>query len=166
MKSLESYIKLASRGDASAAFEAAKIMFYEKYNEVIFQSMLRKAAKLGNINAQRYLGFIGLANKLVEPSSTTTHIIYNKSATAAYEWFEKASNAGDVISTFAVYKCLQHGIGVEKNEEKAEETLNTIVDHLSLDILPLMFFFDTYHVSKTNTNEFVQRSTLKTLLAS
>ena len=42
MNKLNYYISLATKGNAEAAYEVAKLMHYEKYNEVIVQSMLRK----------------------------------------------------------------------------------------------------------------------------
>lgn len=170
MKSLNHYLSLTNHSDvtvaAAAAFEAAKIMHHEKYNEVIVQAMLRKAGELGDANAQRWLGFIGLTGKLIEPISTTSNIIYYKDASVSYQWFKSAASSGDILSAFAVYKCLQHGIGVAKNPEKAENILNTIADKLSFDILPLMFFFDTYHTSQKVAYPIEQQTTLRNLLAS
>ena len=170
MKSLNHYLSLTAHSNtavaAAAAFEAAKIMYQEKYNEVIIQAMLRKAGELGDVNAQRWLGFIGLTNRLVDPISTTSNIIYYNDARVPYQWFKKAADSGDVISAFAVYKCLQHGIGVPKNIEKAESVLNIIADKLSFDILPLMFFFDTYHAHQTPSCMPEHHITLRSLLAS
>lgn len=144
MKTLNYYISLSTKGNAEAAYEAAKLMHYEKYNEVIVQSMLRKAAHLGNVNAQRWLGFIGLANKLVDPDSTISNIKYITDHRHAYSWFEHAAAQGDTISAFAVFRCLQHGIGVERDPEKANALLESISGKLDYDMLPLIFFFDTY----------------------
>lgn len=170
MRSLNHYLSLTAHGNpgvaAAAAFEAAKIMYNEKYNEVIVQAMLRKSGELGDVNAQRWLGFIGLTNRLIDPVSTTSNIIYYKDASVAYQWFKKAADKGDLISTFAVYKCLQHGIGVTKNLEKAEHILDTIADKLSFDVLPFMFFFDAYHEPKTTAHTIEYQTTLRNLLAS
>lgn len=144
MKNLNYYISLAEKGNAEAAYEAAKIMHYIKYNDVIFQAMLRKAGGLGNVNAQRWLGFICLANKLIDPESTVSNIKYVSGHEAAYAWFEKAAAQGDTVSAFAVSKCLQYGIGVEKDSKKAEDVLNAISGDFDFDMFPIMFFFDTY----------------------
>lgn len=144
MKTLDYYLSLASRGNADAAYEAAKIMHYEKRNEVIVQSMLRKAGKLGNPNAQRWLGLICLANQLIEPSSTVSNIKYVTDYQQAYLWFSRAAAQGDSLSAFAVCKCLQYGIGVDKDPEKSDRILNAISDTLNYDIIPVAFFFDAY----------------------
>ena len=170
MKTLNYYISLATKGNAEAAYEAAKLMHYEKYNEVIVQSMLRKAANLGNVNAQRWLGFVGLADKLVDPSSTIANIKYISDHHHAYSWFERAASQGDTISAFAVFKCLQHGIGVAKNLEKANALLEAISGDLNYDMLPLMFFFDTYkeyeQKEKTTVKPIEYNHLIKELLAS
>lgn len=145
MKTLNYYISLATKGDAEAAYEAAKWMHYEEYNEVIVQSMLRKAAQLGNVHAQRWLGFLGLADKLVDPDSTVTNVKYVGDRRDAYAWFKQAAEQGDVFSTFAVAKCLQHGIGADKNTAKANALLETISGDLNYDMLPLFFWFDVYN---------------------
>ena len=144
MKTLNYYLSLATNGDADSAYEAAKIMHYEKYNEVIVQSMLRKAATLGNLSAQRWLGLICLANQLVHPESTTSNIRFVADYQQAYSWFSCAASQGDTLSAFAVCKCLQYGIGVDKNHEKADSILNTISYTLNYDVIPFAFFFDVY----------------------
>lgn len=144
MKTLNYYISLATKGNAEAAYEAAKRMHYEKYHEVIVQSMLRKAGTLGSVNAQRWLGFIGLSGKLVDPDSTVANVRYLSDCRYAYSWFERAALQGDAISSFAMFKCLQYGIGVDRDEEKAQSLLENISGKLSFDVLPLLFFFDGY----------------------
>lgn len=166
MKSLNHYLSLATKGDATAAFEAAKIMYHEKYSEVITQAMLRKAGELGSVDAQRWLGFIGLANKLIEPDSTASNVKYCKDASVSFQWFKKAAIAGDVISTFAVYKCLQLGIGTPKNVEKAKAVFSTISSNLTFDVIPLMLFFDTYHAPQETLQTAEHKSTIRTILAS
>lgn len=166
MKTLHYFLSLATRGDATAAYEAAKIMHDEKYNEVIVQSMLRKAGDLGSLHAQRWLGFISLCNQYVSPESTTSNITYIKDESIAFEWFQKAALQGDVISAFALYKCFQHGIGTEQNNYKAEELLNNISDQLTIDMLPLMFVFDTYHKPKKSHQVSEFKTVIKELLAS
>ena len=160
MKTLNYYLSLATKGDADSAYEAAKIMHYEKYNEVIVQSMIRKAATLGNPSAQRWLGLICLANQLVHPDSTTSNIKFVTDYQQAYLWFSRAASQGDSLSAFAVCKCLQYGIGVEKNSEKADCILNTISDTLNYDVIPFAFFFDIYAehnrkaINKDNDNKY------------
>ena len=165
MKNLNYYRSLAAKGDANAAFEAAKIMYHEKYSDVFVQAMLRDAARLGNVNAQRWLGFVGLNNKLLHPSSTVSNIIYCSDASVSYRWLEKAAKSGDVLSAFAVCKCLQHGIGVDKNEAKAQAILDSITNELSFDILPFMFIFETYRSSQNVSHNADLAPKLKKLLA-
>ena len=155
MKTLNYYLSLATKGDADAAYEAARIMHYEKYNDVIVQSMLRKAGTLGNPSAQRWLGLICLTNKLVHPESTTSKIKYVTDYQQSYSWFSRAAAQGDTLSAFTVYKCLQYGIGVDKNPEKADYILNTISNTLNYDVIPLAFFFDVYteHNKKATNKE-------------
>ena len=168
MKTLTYYLKLAEGGNAAAAYEAAKIMYCEKYNDVIVQSTLRKAAALGSVDAQRWLGFICLAGKQVSPGSTASNIQYTADLREAYTWFERAAAQGDTLSAFAVYKCLQHGIGIHQDTEKADAILEAIAGHLDYDVLPLMFFFDTYKDSEqaAPTIHPLERNALLELLAS
>ena len=74
MMSLNYYLSRSAHGDNIAAYEAAKIMHFEKYSEVMVQAQLRKAASLGNVNAMRWLGFLGLSGNLISPESTITKI--------------------------------------------------------------------------------------------
>ena len=76
MMSLNYCLSRSAHGDKIAAYEAAKIMQFEKYSEVMVQAQLRKAASLGSVDAMRWLGFLGLSGKLISPESTVTKVSY------------------------------------------------------------------------------------------
>ena len=166
MKTLNYYISLANKGNADAAYEAAKRMYFEKYNEVMVQAMLRKAATLGNVHAQRWLGFIGLAGRLIDPRSSTSHVTYLTDYTAAYDWFNSAASQGDAISVYAVARCVQHGIGTVKDPTYAATLLETAsAAPNSDDLLALMFFFDSHKACACAAQSARHRSIIKDLLA-
>ena len=166
MKHLNYYLSLAEKGNADAAFEAAKIMFDDKCHDFIVQSMLRKAAMLGNVKAQCWLGFLCLDNRLIDSTSTFSEIKYVEDYSVAFDWFKKAACCEDTLAMFALYKCLQLGIGVEKSPEKADVILNSIAQDLSYDMLPLMLFFDTLRKSIPPVRSVEYKTIIRELLAS
>lgn len=166
MKTLNYYLALATKNDADAAYNAAKLMMYEEYNEVIVQNMLRKAANLGSSEAQRYLGFLGMKLELILPNSTVSNIIRNKDYSEAYNWFHKGAESGDIISSIAVSKCLQYGIGTKKDPVKANEILEAISSQLTFDLLPITAFFDIFHFDKQNAKSCEIGKCISLLLAS
>lgn len=69
---------------------------------------LTRAAELGNIEAQLYLGYFYFCGRGVKRH-------YKKSA----EWYEKAANQGDPSAQFFLGNCYYYGVGVRKNYKKA-----------------------------------------------
>lgn len=139
------YLGKAQKGDGKAAFDAARIMRERNMNEVLIQSQFRRSAELGYAPAQRTLGFYGLCGHLVKPESKISHIIYYKSFAPAIDWLAKAADNNDSISRFALVKCTQLGIGVEKDEEEAKRMMSELdVSSLSMDvIISVMFILDS-----------------------
>lgn len=166
MKHLNYYLSRAEKGNADAAFEAAKIMFNDKCHDFIAQSMLRKAAVLGNVKAQCWLGFLCLSGKLIDSSSTFSDIKYVEDYSVAFDWFKKAACCEDTLSMFAIYKCLQLGIGVEKSTEKADIILKSISSDISYDMLPLMLFFETFRNPIPTAHSVEYKTVIRELLAS
>ena len=150
MKTLNSLLSQASRGNADAAYEAAMFMMDEQYHDVIVQNMLKKSAALGCTKAKRALGLLGLSKRLVTQDSTTSHTCYIQTFQTAYYWLEQAYLDGDVVATLAVGKCLQHGIGVRKDRHQAEQVLMTITDRLNLNLIPVIAFIDTLRCYESN----------------
>lgn len=148
MMSLNYCLSRSARGDNIAAYEAAKIMQLEKYSEVMVQAQLRKAASLGNVDAMRWLGFLGLSGKLISPGSTITKISYYNTYDHAYNWFAEGAKKGDALSTFVVGICLQHGIGTPQDTRKSEKILSGVLDDVSIDtVVPIIFIINALHSS-------------------
>ena len=150
MMSLNYCLSKSAHGDKIAAYEAAKIMHFEKYSEVMVQAQLRKAASLGSIDAMRWLGFLGLSGKLISPESTVTKVSYYNTYDHAYNWFVEGSKKGDILSTFVVGTCLQHGIGTPQDTQKSEEIMSSVLGNVSIDVVvPIIFLINTLHSSAT-----------------
>lgn len=146
---LNYYLGRAAKGDGKAAYEAAKIMRDEKANEVIIQTQLRKSATLGYAPAQRTLGILGLCGLLVHPDSKTSHIMFYETIEPAISWLSKAADNNDTVAKYTLCKCMQLGIGIQKNEEKAERMMDGMINDLSMDtIVSLMYIFDSVKHSK------------------
>ena len=150
MMSLNYCLSRSAHGDKIAAYEAAKIMQFEKYSEVMVQAQLRKAASLGSVDAMRWLGFLGLSGKLISPESTVTKVSYYNTYDHAYNWFVEGSKKGDALSTFVVSTCLQHGIGTPQDTQKSEEIMSGVLGNVSIDVVvPIIFLINTLHSSAT-----------------
>ena len=163
MMSLNYCLSRSAHGDKIAAYEAAKIMQFEKYSEVMVQAQLRKAASLGSIDAMRWLGFLGLSGKLISPESTVTKVSYYNTYDHAYNWFVEGSKKGDALSTFVVGTCLQHGIGTPQDTQKSEEIMSGVLDNVSIDVVvPIIFLINALHSSatacgKSLDNDFIEK---------
>lgn len=150
MMSLNYYLSRSAHGDNIAAYEAAKIMHFEKYSEVMVQAQLRKAASLGNVNAMRWLGFLGLSGNLISPESTITKITYYNTYDQAYNWFVEGSEKGDALSLFVVGTCLQYGIGTSQDVQKSEIIISKVLESISMDVIVMVvFLINTIHSSTT-----------------
>ena len=150
MMSLNYCLSRSAHGDKIAAYEAAKIMQFEKYSEVMVQAQLRKAASLGSVDAMRWLGFLGLSGKLISSESTVTKVSYYNTYDHAYNWFVEGSKKGDALSTFVVGTCLHHGIGTPQDTQKSEEIMSSVLDNISVDVVvPIIFLINTLHSSAT-----------------
>lgn len=163
MMSLNYCLSRSAHGDKIAAYEAAKIMQFEKYSEVMVQAQLRKAASLGSVDAMRWLGFLGLSGKLISPESTVTKVSYYNTYDHAYNWFVEGSKKGDALSTFVVGTCLQHGIGTQQDTTKSEQLMSSVLSDVSIDaVVPIIFLINTLHSSSApcgtiNNNKFIEK---------
>ena len=146
MMSLDYYLNKSAKGDNIAAYEAAKIMQDKNYSAIMVQAQLRKAAELGNVNAIRWLGFLGLSGKLISPESTVTKISYYKTQEQAFNWFLEGYKKGDVISSFVVGNCLKYGIGTQQDVAKSEEIISNISSNVPTDAaFSIIFLINTLH---------------------
>ena len=144
MMSLNYCLSKGARGDKIAAYEAARIMHFEKYNEAMVQAQLRKAASIGSVEAMRWLGFLGLSGKLISPESTVAKISYYNTYDQAYRWFWEGFKNGDPLSTFVVGTCLQHGIGTPQDVQKSKEIMAGVSSDISIDsLVPVIFLINT-----------------------
>ena len=116
---LKYYLAESMHGNREAAYQAARIMTFENYNDVMIQNQYRHSAKLGYAPAKRELGILGLCFRLVEPNSTTSNINYNKTFKPAVNWLKEAAVGGDGVAIFLLGKCYQFGLGTEKNTDIA-----------------------------------------------
>ena len=163
MISLNYCLSRSAHGDKIAAYEAAKIMQFEKYSEVMVQAQLRKAASLGSVDAMRWLGFLGLSGKLISPESTVTKISYYNTYDHAYNWFVEGSKKGDDLSTLVVGTCLHHGIGIPQDTQKSEEIMSTVLNSVSIDaVVPVICLINALHSSatprgKSFDNDFIEK---------
>lgn len=139
---LNYYLYEADKGNGQAAFEAGRLMESDKYSPVLVQKQYRRAASMGYAPAQRWLGILALCKCLIDETSTVSSIHYNKSSSDAMQWFFKASENGDAISSFIIGKCYQCGIGVEVNEAKANRLLSAFADKVGLGMsIAIMMLF-------------------------
>ncbi len=92
--------------------EATKYLTDDASDEDIAKgvALLRKAAELGNANAQMNLGLCYYMGTFLE-----------KDATKAVEWLNKAAEQDMPLAQFVLGGCYFAGIGVEKDEDKAVE---------------------------------------------
>ena len=165
MMSLNYCLSRSAHGDKIAAYEAAKIMQFEKYSEVMVQAQLRKAASLGSVDAMRWLGFLGLSGKLISPESTVTKVSYYNTYDHAYNWFVEGSKKGDALSTFVVSTCLQHGIGTPQDTQKSEEIMSGVLDNVSIDVVvPIIFLINTLHSSATACGTLIDDNFIEKIL--
>ena len=157
MMSLNYCLRKSAHGDNVASYEESKIMHFEKYSEVTVQAKLRKAASLGNVDAMRWLGFLGLSGNLISPESTITKVSYYSTYDQAYHWFLEGSKKGDALSIFVVGICLQYGIGTRQDIQKSEKIMSAVLNDTSFDmVLPIIFLVNTLHSS--NSSEVKQTS--------
>lgn len=167
MMSLNYYLTKASQGDSKAAYEAAKVMEYSEYNNVIVQAQLRRAASLGSIDAMRWLGFLGLAGKLIHPDSSVSNTTYYKGYNQAYKWFNEGAISGDAISAFVASKCLQLGVGTPQDEVRAEGLMKLIIEKVPEELfLPIICLLDSITHKATTKNHAIDTEIVKQLLAS
>ena len=118
---LKYYLSESCKGNKEAAYEAARIMTFEHYNDVLIQNQYRRSAELGYAPAQRDLGILGLCSKLITPTSTVGNITYyNDDFAQAICWLKQAAKNHDGIAIYLLSKCYQQNIGVEFNEDYAQ----------------------------------------------
>ncbi len=146
MLSLAHYQDLTARGDGNAALEAAKIMRLERYSEYLVQAQLRRAAALGNVEAMRQLGFLGLGGKLLHPDSSAANPILYQTREPAFAWFIEGDKQGDSLSTLLVGLCIEHGLGTEADVSRGREIITKVADKIPMDVaLGVVLFVNTLH---------------------
>ena len=144
MMSLNYYLRLSARGDHEAAYQAAQIMHHEGRSDLSVQAQLRHAASCGSTRAMRWLGFIGLSEKLITPQSSLTNLSYYKGFEQAYQWFSQGAIQGDTVCIIATGFCLLHGIGVTQDMQKSKELISGVTDRVSVEaIVPIIFLLNT-----------------------
>lgn len=146
------YLSESCKGDRVAAFEAAKIMTFEKYSDLIIQKQYLRSAELGYVPAQRELGILGLCKKLVEPESIEGDIRYNKDLIEGINWIKLAAKNKDGAAIFILGKCYQLGLGVRINEEKANALIGVAstvltIDNMIILNLAISMIADTFNAS-------------------
>lgn len=148
---LNYYLGMAAKGDSKAAFEAARIMRSDEMSEVIVQTQLRRSASMGYAPAQTYLGILGICGILVKPESTVGHISYYNTVEPAIEWLKKAVAGNDPVAKHTFARCMQFGIGVPKDEDRAKAMLDESLSEMSEQtVLDLLLMFDWAKESKTS----------------
>ena len=151
---LTHYLSESCKGDRKAAYEAAKIMKFENYNEVLIQNQFRRSAELGYAPAQRELGILGLCSKLVEPTSSVGNIsYYNDNFHQALIWLKQASKNLDGIAIYILGKCYQHNIGVSADEERSSKLFKLASELLPLDQMITINFATSLIVDTINTTQ-------------
>lgn len=129
---LEYYINESLKGNSDAAYMAAKLLATGgTSNDYVIQKHFNIAANQGNEKAQRILGIYGLCNRLVTDDSAYDNIVYNPDKHDGIVWLKEAACSGDVISTYLLGGCYQHGLGVNKDSEKADLYFNQIISVIS-----------------------------------
>ena len=59
--------------------------------------------------------------------------MYNQTYDLGIEWLRKAADNGDLVSEFILAKCMQLGVGLEKNEPLAEAAFARLVPGITMD---------------------------------
>ncbi len=128
------YLSESQKGDRTAAYEAGRMMAFEKYNDVLIQNQYRRSAELGFAPAQRELGILGICSRLVTPSSSIGNMAYyNDNFAQAIYWLKEASKKQDGFAIYLLGKCYQLGIGVEADDEHAGKLFDLASKLLPLD---------------------------------
>lgn len=149
------YLSQSEKGDRTAAYNAARIMTFEKYNDVLIQNQYRRSAQLGFAPAQRELGILGLCSRLVTPSSTIGNMVYyNDNFSQAIHWLKEASKNQDCIAIYILGKCYQHGVGVETDSNHAAKLFKLASKLLPLDKMAVVnvvtsLIVDTIAITQT-----------------
>lgn len=118
--------KAAEKGDISARYLLAMSLWEEGWHPVVVQRQLKLAAYGGHVAAQRYLGIFGLCGILLKENSTFDNVELYTDACYGIEWIHQASLQKDVVSIIIYGKCLEKGIGVEKNEKAGNDILESV----------------------------------------
>ena len=142
---MEYYLFEAQKGNADAAYEAAKITALDNNNDVYFiQKRFFRAADLGDERAQRILGILGLCQKLMTEDSTYGNIHFNPDRRVGFEWLTEAACTGDVLATYLIGCCHLYGIGTEKSPEQAQRFFMQVISKVSMDVvLETMMLFES-----------------------
>ena len=133
---LDYYLEESFRGNAKAAYLAAIALMSptENTNEHDVQKQFKRSAELGYVPAQRILGIYGLFNHLMTDDSGPACIHYNRDRHVGFEWLNEAACSGDLVATYFVGKCYQHGVGIPKDETRAEAYLKQVSKKISFEV--------------------------------
>lgn len=138
------YLAESRRGNAAAAFEASKVMALEGWSDYFVQQQIYRSAENGHAPAQRWLGILGLFKRLITKESTVSSISFYETYDVAMEWLNEAACTGDLVATYIIAKCCQHGVGIEKDEERALEIFNQVAGKMNEEtVLAIMFAFES-----------------------
>ncbi len=153
---LDYYLEEGFRGNAKAAYLAAKALTSptENTKEYDVQKQFKRSADLGYIPAQRILGIYGLFNHLMTDDSTPANIHYNRDRHLGFEWLNEAACSGDLVATYFVGKCYQYGMGVPRDEERANAYLTQVGKKVSFDVaMAAMLLFEFLLLTSEDTSE-------------
>jgi len=149
MRPFEELVANTNKGDAESAYELAKFFADHNADPVIVQNQLRKSAHRGYLDAQIALGILGLRCMLVKPGSTIGNHEYYPSQSQGLQWIRNAASSGHVLPQYIVAQCMMRGIGMSKNEDKAEQEIMSLVPRLDEGaVLAVALFFDAIKLRK------------------
>lgn len=113
------------------------------FDSFFVQAQLRKAAEGNYRLAQRWLGILGLCKLIHLKEFYYQETMYNQTYDLGIEWLQKAADNGDIVSEFILAKCMQLGVGLEKNEPLAEAEFARLVPSITMDeIISVSILFD------------------------
>lgn len=130
---LKILIHEACNGNTQCAYLAGIQLEIEGYDSFFVQSQFRRAAESNYRLAQRWLGILGLCKMLRLEECCTANAMYNSTYAPGIDWLSKASDNGDLVSSYILAKCMKLGIGIEKDEAQAESKFSQLVPSISHD---------------------------------
>ena len=153
---MDYYMSEAKKGNAEIAYKVAK--FFEADNDSIAAcNYYRIAANNGSILAMRTLGILGLSGQLLCENATKANMQYcHDNCHEAITWLFRAAAKNDAESKYLIAKCIQHGIGMKQDLEKAHQLLPSISQRLnpnSIYLLVILVQMILDHYENTDSNQ-------------